>query len=91
MATEQMLCQDPMMRQMAAVAVEQGRVQLQRITYDKKGKSTIEAWSQYRPIDMVKPSLGMLMFHVRAANAYAKLGVHVKANAALKMAHKAFQ
>ncbi len=38
------------LKQRIAVAVEQGRVQLQRVTYNPKGSSTIEPLSQWRPI-----------------------------------------
>ena len=79
------------LHQKVAVAVEQGRVQLQRVTYNPKGRSTIEPLSQWRPIDMLKPSLGMLMFHVRAANGYADCGNTQPASDALKHAHGMFQ
>ena len=79
------------LHQRIAVAVEQGRAQLQRVTYNPKGASTIETLSQWRPIEMLKPSLGMLMFHVRASNAYAQESVNGKANDALKHAHRMFQ
>ena len=69
-----------------AVAVEQGRAQLQRVTYANNGQSTIEALSSWQRINAIKPSLGMLMFHVRAANAYAKEGAADKATAAMRQA-----
>ena len=79
------------LHQRIAVAVEQGRAQLQRVTYNPKGRSTIEPLSQWRPIEMLKPSLGMLMFHVKAANGYKDCGNLQPASQALKHAHKAFQ
>lgn len=79
------------LHQRIAVAVEQGRVQLQRVTYNPKGRSTIDPLSQWKPIEMLKPSLGMLMFHVRAANGYDDCGNLNGASDALKAAHKVFQ
>ena len=78
------------LHQKIAVAVEQGRVQLQRITYNPKGKSTIDPLSQWKPIEHLKPSLGMLMFHVRASNGYADCGNLQPASDALNHAHKMF-
>ena len=78
------------LHQRIAVAVEQGRAQLQRVTYNPKGRSTIDPLSQWKPIDTFKPSLGMLMFHVRAANAYEDCGNLQPASDALKHAHKMF-
>ncbi len=85
------LSQGKILKERAAVAVQDGRVQLQRVTYNAKGQSTVEALSQYRPIELLKPSLGMLMFHVRAANAYADEGKASHAEDAMKAAHRCFQ
>ncbi|HSW83526.1 MAG TPA: hypothetical protein VLH12_08630 [Usitatibacter sp.] len=85
------LSQGSILRERAAVAVEQGRAQLQRVTYGPKGQSTVEALSQWRPVEMLKPSIGMLMFHVRAANAYAQEGHEQHAKDALAAAHRCFQ
>jgi hypothetical protein len=85
-----LLNQDPIMRQVAAVAVEQGRVQLQRVTYDRKGASTVEPLTQYRPIAILKTPLKALMAEVKDANDLSKVGAVAESDAALVRAQKAF-
>jgi hypothetical protein len=87
------LCRSPLLREVAAVAAHDGRVQLQRVTYTNGSKRmrstpTIEPLSAWVPVAHVKPSLGMLMFHVRAANAYADHGKDDHATQAMIVAQR---
>jgi hypothetical protein len=91
------LARGTLLHEVAAVAVDAGRVQLQRHTYTNAGSKriratpTVEPLSGWVTVDHVKPSLGMLMFHVRAANAYADHGSDEHARQAMIAAHRCLQ
>lgn len=61
------------LKQQLAVAVKNGKAQLQRVTENPKGNSTIEVLSQWRPVEFL--NMKGLLENVRIANAGQKVAL----------------
>jgi len=61
------------LKQYIAVAVKGGKAQLQRVTENPKGNSTVEVLSQWKPLEFI--NMKALLDNVRIANAGQKVAL----------------